>query len=45
MKWFIVIFVLITVLIAGCTQTTPLTWVCPNGIEVIGDPNQNCQNC
>jgi len=36
----IVILILAIVLIAGCVKTTPLTWVCPNGTEVLGGPSQ-----
>ena len=32
--------VLVAVLTAGCTGTTPLTWVCPDGTEVYGGPSQ-----
>ena len=41
MKLFVVISVLAVVLIAGCTTTVPLTWVCPDGTSVMGGP-YNC---
>jgi endonuclease YncB( thermonuclease family) len=40
MKFLLLILLLVTVMIAGCTQTTPLTWICPNGTEVLGGPSQ-----
>ena len=39
MKFLVAVIILIA-LIAGCTQTTPLIWVCPNGTEVLGGPSQ-----
>jgi len=39
MKFLVAVIILI-VLVAGCTQTTPLTWACPNGTEVLGGPSQ-----
>jgi endonuclease YncB( thermonuclease family) len=32
--------ILLVILIAGCSGTTPLTWVCPDGTEVIGGPDR-----
>jgi micrococcal nuclease len=39
MKFLVAIIILI-VLVAGCSQTTPLTWVCPDGTEVLGGPSR-----
>jgi micrococcal nuclease len=39
MKYFFLILAI--VLIVGCTQPSkPLTWVCPDGTEVLGGPSQ-----
>lgn len=40
MKFLLPILLLVTVMTAGCVETTPLTWVCPNGTEVLGGPSQ-----
>jgi endonuclease YncB( thermonuclease family) len=37
---FLVAVIILIVLVAGCTQTTPLTWVCPDGTEVLGGPSR-----
>ena len=36
----LVILILAIVITAGCIETTPLTWVCPDGTEVLGGPSQ-----
>jgi len=36
----LIILILAIVLIAGCVETTPLTWVCPDGTEVLGGPSR-----
>jgi micrococcal nuclease len=41
MKLLIAILILVIFLIAGCSgPTTPLTWICPDGTEVLGGPSQ-----
>ena len=41
MKMFLLLGLIAVLVIAGCSgPTTPLTWICPDGTEVLGGPNQ-----
>jgi len=40
----LIILILAIALTAGCVKTTPLTWVCPDGTEVLGGPSQCLQS-
>jgi hypothetical protein len=36
----IILLIILIIFIAGCVETTPLTWICPDGTEVIGGPSR-----